>query len=908
MSHKDARFYLLAAVGILLAGLFLMACNRPPPTESPAAIPPEGATAVPAEGAAATPTMGPAPVPATQVAVPQIPARVRRVFDTVWAGREGIDRSALNRLEDDAWHYLSKGGGVTTDSSGEGWLKINDCWDIYVFEDSELIKSPCPRSDLEAADVTCNRSGTSVWKELCASEIIIQTLSAQIEPGGTWFSVTYLPELQLTLTLVFEGQVKAQPVLDADAYTLGEPVEVPAGHFWFTTPGIAADPIAGLSAREPHPFDELLPLVEALDLWDRIGRITSRADVDRIGYPAVPPFVPGPPTATPTPTPTLTPTPTDTPVPTSTSVPTSTPTLTPTPTDTPTPPPPPTPTPTATAAPPPTSTPTDTSTPSPIDLRIATVDSADPVATNQTYSYRIQIRNEGGSEAHDVTVSDTLPAEVTFLSIEGCSNADTGRVPIICELDTIGPNEEKHITINVQAPSQAGTVTNTASVGFRAAEAVTSITEVSDSEDTQVGGEPTGPADLAIHKTASADPVRAGDPFSYMITVTNLGPFGAQDVRVSDILPNYVTSASAAGCDNDPAGLPICRLGTIAAGDSRSFTISVIASCAETPTTDKNVANVTSSTFDPVLENNITQVDTQFIPRADLEIDKMASANRVPPNEAYSYRVTVTNNGPCDAQQVTVSDTLPAGVTFLSTVGCNNDLSGGVPTCELGAIPANDFRAFDINVTAPPEPDTMTNVVTVTSSTEDPRPDNDTDSATVTVPDGDECPRPCRRTDECNPLLNTALWIAQIILAVVFSIAGILKLLRGMEESPLRGLWALGAWGMMDRQWPIGVLEILAAGGLILPALTCKLHWLTPVAASGLAVLMIGDIVRRGGARPPETRPPITRPPITRPPITRPQKQDDQKQDDQKRDDPKQHDPKQHDPNRDHPKDEPQAW
>jgi len=60
--------------------------------------------------------------------------------------------------------------------------------------------------------------------------------------------------------------------------------------------------------------------------------------------------------------------------------------------------------------------------------------------------------------------------------------------------------------------------------------------------------------------------------------------------------------------------------------------------------------------------------------------------------------VTVHNDGPSDAINVVVTDTLPAGVTFVSTAGCAED-PNGVPTCSLGDIAAGGSDSYTITVT-----------------------------------------------------------------------------------------------------------------------------------------------------------------------------------------------------------------
>ena len=89
---------------------------------------------------------------------------------------------------------------------------------------------------------------------------------------------------------------------------------------------------------------------------------------------------------------------------------------------------------------------------------------------------------------------------------------------------------------------------------------------------------------------------------------------------------------------------------------------------------------------------------------------------------------------------------------------------------------------------------------------------------------------------------NLVLWIGQILLALAFLGVGYGHTLRFEQMSTRPGMTWLGAVGR-DRMRVIGILEILGAIGLILPAATGFLPWLTPVAATALTVLMVLAIV-----------------------------------------------------------------
>jgi hypothetical protein len=84
--------------------------------------------------------------------------------------------------------------------------------------------------------------------------------------------------------------------------------------------------------------------------------------------------------------------------------------------------------------------------------------------------------------------------------------------------------------------------------------------------------------------------------------------------------------------------------------------------------------------------------------------------------------------------------------------------------------------------------------------------------------------------------MNVALWIIQILLALLFLFTGGVKLIMPIEEMTKQMPMAIP--GLFLRF--LGACEVLGALGLILPGLLHIKAWLTPLAAAGLVILMIG--------------------------------------------------------------------
>ena len=85
--------------------------------------------------------------------------------------------------------------------------------------------------------------------------------------------------------------------------------------------------------------------------------------------------------------------------------------------------------------------------------------------------------------------------------------------------------------------------------------------------------------------------------------------------------------------------------------------------------------------------------------------------------------------------------------------------------------------------------------------------------------------------------MTYALWIIQVLLALLFLFTGGMKLVLPLDQ--LTGPVALPGWFTRF----IGVTEVVGALGLILPSLLRIKPWLTPLAALGLVLIMIGAIV-----------------------------------------------------------------
>ena len=90
--------------------------------------------------------------------------------------------------------------------------------------------------------------------------------------------------------------------------------------------------------------------------------------------------------------------------------------------------------------------------------------------------------------------------------------------------------------------------------------------------------------------------------------------------------------------------------------------------------------------------------------------------------------------------------------------------------------------------------------------------------------------------------MNIALWIVQVLLALMFLFAGGTKLVMSAEQmAAMASPNSVQLPGLFLKF--LGVVEVLGALGLILPGLFRTRTGLTPLAAAGLFIIMIGAVI-----------------------------------------------------------------
>jgi uncharacterized repeat protein (TIGR01451 family) len=358
--------------------------------------------------------------------------------------------------------------------------------------------------------------------------------------------------------------------------------------------------------------------------------------------------------------------------------------------------------------------------------------------------YELAITNTGPLQAENVVVEDVLPAGVT---VEGagpsqgsCTTGIPGdpEAPLTCNLGNIPRDGGAGIEVFVRTDADLAweMLDNDAVVSS----AIPDPDTGNNRSHVLIWVEPF--SYLYVEKDGPPE-IMAGEQIEYWVNLRNEGPSTAHDVHLDDELPGGVSLLSAqvmigeGSCAPDSA---LCSLGDMEPWDNRAVRVrGYVEPWLEGGTVVTNTARASAdSPFyqpDPMQPISDT-VETTVNSAADLSIRKTSDPYKVYAGMQVRYDIAVTNNGPGNAYEVLVTDTLPSGVGFELSTDPDCHPADGEVVCEWNMLGVGLTRSFQIFARVDPgaEPGTVSNRVWVESLTAyDPVDYNDYASAPILI-------------------------------------------------------------------------------------------------------------------------------------------------------------------------------
>ena len=328
------------------------------------------------------------------------------------------------------------------------------------------------------------------------------------------------------------------------------------------------------------------------------------------------------------------------------------------------------------------------------------------VVAGATYTNLISVTNAGPSVATNVVVVDVLPGG-------GTTNINVGNLPA---------GGVTNIVIISVAPG-SGLLTNTA--GAVAGTSDPNLLNNTNAAVIQV----TLLANLGIGKVANVGGALASGNVTYTISVTNNGPSVAGGVVVTDAVPAGVSFVSALPNGVNNLGVVTWTVGTLAVNQSTNVTLTVkLPADAPAGGSVTNVAVAGTTNGVPVVSPPVSVGVTNV---ADLGVRKSGPAGIVL-GANFSYAISVTNFGPSTATGISVTDSLPAGLVFVSSVPvATTNASRQVIWTNLGNLISGATTNLTLTVNSTVL-GIVTNVATGGSPVFDPNPTNNTSTPVVT--------------------------------------------------------------------------------------------------------------------------------------------------------------------------------
>ncbi|GAA2690181.1 hypothetical protein GCM10009864_75300 [Streptomyces lunalinharesii] len=285
---------------------------------------------------------------------------------------------------------------------------------------------------------------------------------------------------------------------------------------------------------------------------------------------------------------------------------------------------------------------------------------------------------------------------------------------------------------------------------------------------------------VVLTKTAvPAGPLEVGDVVTYRITARNEGGGAAENLVLTDAVPDGTTylpgslrivDGPNAGAKTDAqgddqasydastnavafflgdgatgtAGGSLPNTETLPAGTTVEYRVTI-----DRASGGKEISNTATASYEnrlgdtpePLTSTSNEQL-TQVKPAADLIVTKAADATTVTVGQTVTYRVTVRNAGPNDATGVTVTDQLPDGLAFLSADGTSGTYDPATGQWAVGDLAEGATATLVLRAKATTA-GLVANTATATGNEKDPDTTTNTDTVAVCVEPAPSCCDPC---------------------------------------------------------------------------------------------------------------------------------------------------------------------
>ena len=325
-------------------------------------------------------------------------------------------------------------------------------------------------------------------------------------------------------------------------------------------------------------------------------------------------------------------------------------------------------------------------------------DAPDPVEVSTQLNYTINVTSNSNGTAFNVTVNDTYPTQIIFLSASPAPLTGTNNTFIAGNL-TAGTLFQINISVLVNNVTNGTVIGNSVNASFQN-ESGTVQSRLASQSTTARNPVILNMSNVTVTKTDTPDPVAVPALLNYTISVASAGDGIAFNVTVNDTYPAQVIFLSAqpaplAGTNNT------FLLGSLAPGTNISINITFNVTSVPNGTLINNTVNATfqngsNGTYSAVDTESTLVLNEPVFNLSNISVSKSDSPDPVENGTQLNYTIIVRSTGNATAFNVTVNDTYPTQVIFLSASPA--PLTGTNNTWILGNLTPGTNISINITV------------------------------------------------------------------------------------------------------------------------------------------------------------------------------------------------------------------
>ncbi len=376
------------------------------------------------------------------------------------------------------------------------------------------------------------------------------------------------------------------------------------------------------------------------------------------------------------------------------------------------------------------------------DLEINKSTAITQIIPGQAITYTIAYTNNAGVAATNAVITDTLPANVQWLTDTAESlgfSRDQTSPEVVWSHPSLPDGTTGTITLVGRLPDTA-----VAACGTTLTNSVVITTATVESDTTNnrssAGGVSVICADVGISKDSTLSQAVPGETITYTLSFSNSGAAPAQNIILTDTLPANVTwltdTAESVGLNRTQTAPVVWDVGELASGANASFTlVGQLQADATCGVSLANTAEIATPSPDQTPGNESATHSGISTICADVAVSKSTALTQVVPGETVTYTVAYSNNGSAPAQNIIITDTLPANVTWLTDTAESDGFSRQQTSTEVGWLLATLTAGGSGTITLVGQAQpalgcgaTLTNQIAITSTSPEANPANQTGS------------------------------------------------------------------------------------------------------------------------------------------------------------------------------------